>query len=166
LIQTGAIFLFLVFAVSLGGQACAADVVKSDLLIKKLDQQPIFFRGAKRTNSKPPAVDLSIRFAFDSADLLSEAREQLDELGAALSSRRLNKYRFQIVGHTDAVGLDKYNLELSSERAETVKNYLVATYGITASRLAALGQGESQLKNTVDPMSGENRRVEVINLGK
>lgn len=147
----------------------AEDVLSSDDLIKKLDPNSPFnltFRGLSRTDAKPPSVDLDIRFEFDSDVLLPEARAQLDALGDALSSGPLSQYRFKIVGHTDGVGEEAYNLSLSDRRARSVKSYLTGTYSILSGRLVEVGLGEQELKNAADPEAPENRRVEVINLGE
>jgi outer membrane protein OmpA-like peptidoglycan-associated protein len=56
--------------------------------------------------SKSPNVDVQIFFAFDSADILPEARPALDELGKALSDPKLAGGTFLIAGHTDAKGSD------------------------------------------------------------
>lgn len=149
--------------------ASADEVLSSDDLIKKLDPNSplnLTFRGLSRTDAKPPSVDLDIRFAFDSDELLPEARAQLDALGGALSSGALAQYRFKIVGHTDSVGEEAYNLALSDRRARSVKSYLTGNYGIKPGRLVEIGMGEEELKNKEDSESPENRRVEVINLGE
>ena len=62
--------------------------------------------------SKSPNVDVQILFAFNSAEILPEARPSLDELGKALSDPKLTGGTFLIAGHTDAKGSDAYNLAL------------------------------------------------------
>jgi outer membrane protein OmpA-like peptidoglycan-associated protein len=161
--------LVLISGVADADSVVADDVVSSDDLIQQLDPNSalnLTFRGLSRTDAKPPSVDLDIRFAFDSADLLPEARAQLDALGGALASGALAQYRFKIIGHTDGVGEEGYNLSLSDRRAETVKTYLVGNHGIAGGRLVEIGMGEQELKNAADPEAPENRRVEVINLGE
>jgi len=115
--------------------------------------------------SKAPNVDVQIFFAFDSADILPEARPSLDELGKALNNAKLGSAVFLIAGHTDAKGSDDYNLALSQRRAESVKAFLVETYGVDEGRLAVIGFGEEQLKNPDDPLADENRRVQIVNTG-
>ena len=68
---------------------------------------------------------------------------------------------FEIGGHTDSDGDDAYNLKLSQERAEAVKNQLVKM-GVNASRLTARGFGESKplAPNTSPEAKANNRRVE------
>jgi outer membrane protein OmpA-like peptidoglycan-associated protein len=115
--------------------------------------------------SKAPNVDVQIFFAFDSAEIASEARPSLDELGKALSDAKLGDASFLIAGHTDAKGSDGYNLALSQRRAASVKAFLVETYGVDGNRLAVIGFGEEQLKNPDDPLADENRRVQIVNTG-
>lgn len=70
-------------------------------------------------------------------------------------------YMLNIFGHTDNVGDDAMNMELSDKRAEAVKNYLVSK-GVDAKRLESKGFGETEPKSTNDTAAGraENRRVE------
>ena len=107
------------------------------------------------------SVDLDIRFALNSAELLPEARRQLQALGSALTSEELKASRFQIAGHTDASGPTDYNLKLSTARAEAVAVYLASEFNVEPSRLVAVGYGEERLKIPTDPLAEENRRVEV-----
>jgi outer membrane protein OmpA-like peptidoglycan-associated protein len=77
----------------------------------------------------------------------------------------LNQYpetRIQIEGHTDNVGSDSDNLRLSQQRAESVRNYL-ASNGVVASRMQAIGYGESRpiADNNSDYGRAQNRRVEI-----
>lgn len=105
------------------------------------------------------ALSLPVKFAFDSATILAQARPQLDAIAAGI--RMLpGEQSVMIEGHTDAVGPDSYNLQLSERRAEAVKQYLISVHGIDASRLKTRGFGENQPLNERDPNSAENRRVQ------
>jgi outer membrane protein OmpA-like peptidoglycan-associated protein len=108
--------------------------------------------------------DLKVTFAFGSADLTPSARAQLDELAQALQTDALRSARFQISGHTDAVGSDQYNEWLSQERAAAVASYLSSQRGVESQRLQAVGMGEQQMADPQDPTSGINRRVEIRTL--
>ncbi|MDE2581835.1 MAG: OmpA family protein [Rhodospirillales bacterium] len=114
-----------------------------------------------------PSVNLNVDFATGSAILTPQAKQTLDQLGKALTSRDLDKYRFRIEGHTDTVGSASTNLTLSQQRAQSVAHYLESTYGIAPSRLQAIGMGEQGLLVSTPPQTpnARNRRVEVINLG-
>ena len=70
--------------------------------------------------------------------------------------------RIALVGHTDSIGSDEYNLKLSVRRAVAVKDYL-ASHGIDGSRIEASGKGESEpiADNKTAKGRFENRRVEV-----
>jgi outer membrane protein OmpA-like peptidoglycan-associated protein len=108
------------------------------------------------------AVDLTIFFRYNSADLTDIARQQLKPLGLALQSAQLSRYRYMLAGHTDSVGSDEFNRDLSSRRAAAVAHHLGERYGIAPHRLVVVGFGASQLKLPRDPRAAANRRVEVV----
>lgn len=107
------------------------------------------------------AIDLTVYFEYNSDRVTDRARDLLDQLGEALASPQLRGYRFLIAGHTDAVGTDESNLDLSYRRADAVRAYLAGVHGIAPHRLAIKGWGRSRLKDPAHPESGINRRVEV-----
>jgi len=117
--------------------------------------------------TEAPSVSLSVQFATGSADLTAEARQTLDQLGKALSSSDLAQYRFRIEGHTDTVGSADLNKTLSQQRADAVAAYLESKFGVSASRLQAVGMGEEGLAVPTPPNTpnDKNRRVAVVNLG-
>ncbi len=122
---------------------------------------------ASGASASAPSVNLTVDFATGSAELTPQARQTLDQLGKALSSQDLGKYRFRIEGHTDTVGSAATNLTLSQQRAQAVAAYLESTYGIAPARLQPIGMGEQGLLVPTPPQTPDarNRRVEVINLG-
>jgi outer membrane protein OmpA-like peptidoglycan-associated protein len=123
----------------------------------------IKFRGIRPVEvTKPKAVALSVQFEFNSAQLTPEAKVVLDNVGSALRSPELVTSRFVIEGHTDSVGGDDYNQRLSEARAASVKGYLTGSLGIEASRLDAVGRGESQPMDKSNPESPVNRRVQIV----
>lgn len=69
-----------------------------------------------------------------------------------------------IEGHTDSHGSDQKNMELSQERAEAVNKYIQANMGLNASRINAVGYGESKpiANNETKEGRAKNRRIEVI----
>lgn len=114
--------------------------------------------------AEAPSINIKVYFEFDSAILKPEARGVLDNLGKALTSGELQNYRFEIAGHTDAVGTEAYNLDLSDRRAKAVLDYLVVNFGIDARRIETVGYGESRLLDPGDPEGDVNRRVQVTRL--
>jgi len=115
---------------------------------------------------KKPSIDLEINFDYNSASIGPKAMPQVAALGQALSSGELKGGTFVVAGHTDAAGADGYNQSLSEQRADAVKRVLAEKYGIDASKLVTVGHGKTQLKNSTDPLAGENRRVQVINMSE
>jgi outer membrane protein OmpA-like peptidoglycan-associated protein len=114
-------------------------------------------------DEQPLSVNLYVNFAYNSAELTSDARITLDGLGTALSDPRLADFSFLIAGHTDAKGGDEFNQKLSERRADAVRNYIVARFKIASERLATKGYGKTQLLDPSRPEDGVNRRVQVIN---
>lgn len=140
-----------------------APIVKSARILESLTAKDIVIDNTGRAGrqSRNPAIDLQVQFAFNSADLLPTGRAQLDELAMALSDRTLQVGGFEIIGHTDRVGTLDYNLRLSEERAVAVRNYLVTTHGISPNRLMTTGMGYSRLADVNRPTASINRRVEI-----
>jgi OOP family OmpA-OmpF porin len=123
-------------------------------------------RGTRIEPTAPPTVRLPIFFEFNSTTLRPEAHALLDKVGAALASDELATFRFSVEGHTDSVGSESFNDQLSRDRAAVVKNYLMAQ-GVPEERLSTMGHGETTpvASNETDDGRQRNRRVEVINLG-
>lgn len=73
-------------------------------------------------------------------------------------------WKFAVIGYTDSDGDEKSNITLSLNRAQAVKDALVKTYGIDASRLEVDGKGKANpvAPNTTDEGKATNRRVEFI----
>lgn len=111
-----------------------------------------------------PKIDLEIRFDYNSADIAKTSVQAVQELGKALSDSSLKGTTFVVAGHTDAVGGDSYNKDLSERRAETIKKYLTEKYGIAGSDLVTVGYGKSKPKDPNAPMDPANRRVQVVNM--
>ncbi|MGD9923468.1 MAG: OmpA family protein [Pseudorhodoplanes sp.] len=111
-----------------------------------------------------PKINLAIFFDYNSAEIAPQSLKTVGQLGLALRSDALKDAIVMLNGHTDAAGSEEYNATLSHRRAESVRRYLIANFSIPPARLLVTGFGEEQLKNTADPLSGENRRVEVVNM--
>ncbi|GAB2771098.1 hypothetical protein GCM10027275_12280 [Rhabdobacter roseus] len=98
-------------------------------------------------------------FATGSFTLDEKSKVELRQLTEFLTKNP--KVRIEISGHTDDVGSDKDNLELSRQRAQAVVAYLTQA-GIGAERLSAQGYGETRprLPNSSDENRQQNRRIE------
>jgi len=111
-----------------------------------------------------PNIDLEIQFDFNSAQISKSSTQAVQELGKALSNPNLKGSTFVVAGHTDAIGGDAFNQDLSERRADTIKRYLIDKYGITGSDLVTVGYGKTKLKDTANPADPINRRVQVVNM--
>ena len=101
-----------------------------------------------------------VNFAFDSAEVDGSSSVVLDAAADQLNECR--NVSVMVEGNTDSVGTDAYNQGLSERRAESVRSHLVGR-GVSASRLTAVGYGESRpiASNDTDEGRALNRRVEL-----
>lgn len=120
-----------------------------------VEQETIFVDAARH-------VELEVFFEYDSDRITRRARAQLAALGRALASPQLASFRYLIAGHTDAVGSEAYNIDLSRRRAQAVFEYLSEAYAIDPRRLMVVGFGFRRLKRPEAPRAAINRRVEVL----
>ncbi|UGY17192.1 OmpA family protein [Bradyrhizobium septentrionale] len=109
-----------------------------------------------------PKIDLEIHFDYNSAEIAKT--QAVQELGKALSDASMKGSTFVIAGHTDAIGGEAYNQDLSERRADTIKKYLVSRYGLNGSDLVTVGYGKTRPKDPNAPMDPTNRRVQVVNM--
>ncbi len=102
-----------------------------------------------------------ISFDTDSAAIKPQLRSVLDPFATTLRDDAAS--RITIVGHTDSTGGDAINNPLSLDRAQSVRDYLVAR-GVSATRVETLGRGsrEPLADNTSDAGRAKNRRVEIF----
>jgi len=106
-----------------------------------------------------------VLFVTGKAELLPAARDQLDQVAAALKDQGDVK-PMVVEGYTDSVGSDATNQKLSKDRAETVRAYLVSK-GVPSEKITAVGKGEANPVASNDTPEGRanNRRVEIIVAG-
>jgi outer membrane protein OmpA-like peptidoglycan-associated protein len=131
-------------------------------------QQRLYFSLSEiletRREARGLIVNLSdVLFDTGQATLKPGAREKLSKLAGILLAYP-GAYQIEIEGHTDSVGSDESNLNLSRGRAESVRDYL-AQNGIKSERIiAARGFGESKPVAGNETAAGRqvNRRVEII----
>jgi outer membrane protein OmpA-like peptidoglycan-associated protein len=103
----------------------------------------------------------SVLFATNKSTLLPAAQERLNRVAEALLTTR--ERGLIVEGHTDSRGSDKYNLDLSQRRADSVRAYLVSR-GYLAGRIQAHGIGKARpvSENGTAEGRANNRRVEII----
>ena len=111
-----------------------------------------------------PKIDLEIQFDYNSAAISKTSIQAVQELGKALSDPNLKGSTFMVAGHTDGIGSDGFNQDLSERRADTLKRYLVEKFGLAGQDLVTFGYGKTKLKDAANPADPVNRRVQVVNM--
>lgn len=146
--------------------AHALYVVKEGYLFKSLtfvasDSTPALRLDVPLERAEKDRVEVlnNIFFATGAYALDEKSKVELQKL--ALFLKQNPKLSIEIAGHTDDVGGEKENVELSRQRAQSVATYLAGT-GLSATRFTAVGYGESKPKvpNTSDENRRLNRRIE------
>ena len=147
----------LVFEVEdLGGGVQSLEAAVSDLVVKESETEIRIELAA------------DVLFDFDSADLRAEAEQALRNVADII--RQQQGAAVRIEGHTDAKGSESYNQKLSRRRAESVRDWLTATEGLSDTAFKTTGFGESQpaapneMPDGTDDPEGrqKNRRVEIV----
>ncbi|TCJ97892.1 SmpA/OmlA family protein [Volucribacter psittacicida] len=103
-------------------------------------------------------------FDFNATQLSPKGREHLAQVAEKLKAQKVNHIR--VAGYTDRLGSESYNLALSQQRAEAVKQYLV-TLGISSNKISSIGYGKSEQVKSCEGETGKelknclapNRRV-------
>ena len=142
---------------------------------KKVDAEPakdgpaaglstVAMRDAR---AQPGALDLrwTAEFPLNSAELSEQARDALER---EVLPKLANAHHVALSGHTDELGSDDYNQRLSEQRANAVRDYLVAK-GVDASRIEVVGLGRTapvkscpgQIGAALIDCLAPNRRVEL-----
>jgi len=107
------------------------------------------------------AIVTNVNFDFDRSNVRENVRDRLGRVIRLLEE--IPEINVEIVGHTDDIGTQEYNLALSRRRAESVRDYVVA-HGIDQHRLSVDGRGmrDPIVSNATPEGRAVNRRVEFV----
>ncbi len=148
----------------------SAYVYIDDVAITQLDKDPVpdtpptlpplVWTDGQEIKPEETYILKNIQFEFDRYVLLPVSFPELDRLAGIL--REKSEWKAELNGHTDDVGSEEYNLELSRNRAQSVVDYLKSK-GIAANRLTMHGYGKQRplIVATDETSRFLNRRVEV-----
>jgi len=158
--QTGSTVRGAIIGAVVGGAAGAVIGHQMDQQAKELQQN---IPGATITRvGEGIAVTFpsGILFPFNSTEILPDGKNNLQQLASSLD--KYPNSDILIVGHTDSVGTDAYNLDLSQRRAQAASAYL-QSLGVPAARLQTAGKGKTEpiASNDTDEGRQRNRRVEI-----
>ncbi len=103
----------------------------------------------------------NIFFEFNEYNLLKDSYPELRRVANFMINNP--EINIEIRGHTDSIGTEEYNMELSRKRAKTVADF-ITKYGVTDSRISVKGYGESKpvAPNNSEENRRKNRRVEFV----
>ena len=145
-------------------QAAKEKIVARTAVISTLKRKSISKATAISSGddfSRRGCVNISVEFETNS----TQARQSIDGKAQPILEYlvKYSQARLVITGHTDNVGSETYNMELSRQRAESVKNYLVGKYNIDEQRLIIKGAGPSEpiADNSTPEGQRQNRRVTI-----
>jgi len=142
------------------GLSLKADIRGAEKVLRDL--------GAKKSDiGYELSLSGDVLFDFNKWNIKPEAEATLSKLADAL--KKLGDKQIAIEGHTDSVGSDPYNLDLSEKRAQSVRTWLIQKGGVATEKISARGLGESKpiapnaLPDGSDNPDGraKNRRVEI-----
>jgi outer membrane protein OmpA-like peptidoglycan-associated protein len=147
-----------------GGTAGVLIGAKMDKQAQKIEEE---IPGAKVERVDDGIVvtfdeNSGVQFDTNKYDITPQSRETLDKLAAVL--KEYPDTNVLVVGHTDSVGSDTYNMTLSKNRAYAVTNYFVQEKGLNSSRFTTNWFGETQPIASNDTPEGraQNRRVNIV----
>lgn len=136
---------------------------KTDDLMASLQDAMGDMALVKRPTPQRIIVSLqgAVLFEYNKAKLMEISERKLNNVAAALNARP--GFTITVEGHTDAIGTEAYNNELSRDRAAAVRDYLI-TQGVASNRIMLKAQGETEpvASNATPEGRANNRRVELV----
>lgn len=158
--RTGSTARGAIIGAVLGGAAGAIIGRQMDNQAEEIDQNVEGATVERIGEGIAVTFDSGILYPFDSDQILPNGRDNLRSLAQSL--QRYPETEVLIVGHTDSVGSDAYNMNLSLRRADAARNFLTSM-GVPANRIRTSGRGETEpiASNASEAGRQQNRRVEV-----
>lgn len=136
--------------------------IKKEEIAEKLNQIPSKENFSIRQQDRGISIDLNqVLFDFNSYNLNENAKNTLDSILEIL--KKYPNQEIQISGHTDDIGSENYNQELSEKRAKAVAEYLIQN-GLSENQISYIGYGDKKplYPNNTPENRAKNRRVEIL----
>jgi len=147
--------------VSLAEPYAAAQLTSGGPQAYRSNAEEVQTRFAAALGAQPlPPTQFTLYFVEGKDEFTDASKRTLDGILAAIAQRPVPD--LLVIGHTDRVGTDAYNDTLSRQRAEVVRNALLAR-GIAQDKVVAIGRGKREpIVPTADGVAeARNRRVEI-----
>jgi NitT/TauT family transport system substrate-binding protein len=124
-------------------------------------EAPIEYRAPAKSAVPLATQHRSIYFDTNSARMSLDSRAVVDEIGGQM--RAYENTIVNIEGNTDSTGARAYNMELSRQRADAVRQYLMEKYGFPGARMRTAGNGSDKPLDANDTPEGreKNRRTDI-----
>ncbi len=137
-------------------------VAKYSQAEEKPQPEKLGIKVEKTAEGTKLTIPEKVLFDFNKFFLKPEARKALHVVAEILKEQPGKKVL--IVGYTDNIGSDQYNLRLSLQRAQSVADYLIYTEGIKSDRIKIEGRGKANpvADNSTEEGRAKNRRVEIV----
>ena len=128
---------------------------------KKPEPEKLGINVTKTDKGYSLNIPEKVLFDFNKFTLKDEAKKALDVVGAFIKEKNIKQIR--VIGYTDNIGSDEYNLKLSLQRAQSVADYLINCAKIDAKLFKIEGKGKANpiAPNDSDENRAKNRRVEI-----
>lgn len=137
------------------GQEC-----QGNRCVATQSEQPAPTPTPTETPAQPTACTIGpVYFDFESAELSSAVRDQLQAIAACMRER--NVQHLSLVGHCDERGTEEYNLALGDRRARAVRDFLVSL-GVARNAIGATSQGEEMASGHDESGWSRDRRTDVL----
>jgi len=139
-------------------------VVQGATRNSEIPEENLLLSAKKIAEANNTTFDFPIYFAYNSAELTPVSQNMLLELWQGPLSDNRIKHKLMIIGHTDSTGPADYNMNLSKQRAQAVKEHLETKHSVPAERIVARGRGELEpaAPNMTASNRELNRRVEFV----
>lgn len=113
------------------------------------------------------AVDEAVLFASGKSDIQPDAKASLGEVCTSIA-QHYPEGNIRVYGYADSVGTSADNKQLSMQRAEAVKSYLMSNCNLPAEKVSVVAEGENKPVASNDDAKGrqQNRRVRIVAMAK
>ena len=139
------------------GSAQGMDKFVTDVFLEKAPKKPA---PVRKMPVEKISYTLYIEFDFDKDMVRPQHHNDVKKIADTLA--KYSEANVQLAGHTDSIGTDAYNMDLSKRRANMVKKYLETVFKVKASRISTVGYGESKPIANNENAAGRQRNRRVV----